>query len=184
MKLILKNVKIYGFDPKIFREFENGNKQYSVGLIISDEDKFKIDSYIFGKTNVNQDGENVFYGKSKTPIPVFDVEKKRIEKPINEVFLADVSILIDEFTPEGKDEPVRYSKCLGIHYIKSLEEGKVRLPQKTYNTFDDIFNEEENENVSAVEQTNEIDENDDDDDDDGLPWDKDGNDKKVDDSPF
>lgn len=143
MKLILKNVKIYGYDQNIFRTFENdGKKQYSVALYISDEDKAVIDSYLYNKVSVNQEGENVFYGKSKQIIPIFDTEKKRITEPVNEVFIADVSILIDEFTGH-EGETIRYSKCIGIKYLRKVENEQPKLPAKTYTDFDDIFGEEE-----------------------------------------
>jgi len=145
MKLILKNVKIYGYDQNIYRTFENDGKetkQYSVALYITDEDKAVIDSYLYNKVSVNQEGENVFYGKSKQIIPIFDTEKKRITEPVNEVFIADVSILIDEFT--GHDgESIRYSKCIGIKYLRKVENEQPKLPAKTYTDFDDIFGEEE-----------------------------------------
>jgi hypothetical protein len=144
MKVILKECKIYGYDNTIFKTFQNNGqetKQYSVALYISDADKAVIDSYLYGKVTPNAEGENVFYGKSKQPIPIFDAEKVKIEKPVNEVFIADVSILIDEFV--GKDgENIRYSKCLGIKYIKKIENEQPKLPAKTYTDFDDIFADE------------------------------------------
>jgi len=96
MKLILKNVKIYGFNPGVYKTFQNDNgetRQYSIALYISEEDKAQIDSYLFNKVSVNQEGDRIFYGKSKVQIPVFDNEKKRIIEPLNKVFFADVSIL-------------------------------------------------------------------------------------------
>jgi len=144
MKVILKDCKIYGYDSSLFKTFQNNGqetKQYSVALYITDADKAVIDSYLYGKVTPNADGENVFYGKSKQPIPIFDAEKVKIEKPVNEVFIADVSILIDEFV--GKDgENVRYSKCLGIKYIKKVENEQPKLPAKTYTDYEDIFADE------------------------------------------
>ena len=154
MKLILKDVKIYGYDPAICRTFFNEGKetkQYSVALYISTAQKAQIDTYLFDKVSVNADGDLIFYGKSKQPIPVFDAEKKRIEKPVNEVFLAEVSILIDEFT--SKDgETIRYSKCLGIKYISKVEneEAKVFVAKKEYNDYDSIFDDEEEITLPAT----------------------------------
>lgn len=152
MKLILEKVKIYGFDPAIFRTFNNDGKetkQYSVGLYISQEQRELIDSYIYGKCETTKDGEILFYGKSKQPIPVFDPEKVRIEKPINEVFLADVSILIDEFTDSKTDMQVRYSKCLGIKYVCPIANEAPRIfTQEKFETFDEIFGGE-NETTKA-----------------------------------
>jgi hypothetical protein len=145
MKVILRKVKIYGFDPNIFRVFDNAGKEtkrYSVALHISDEDRDLIDNYLFDKVSDNQDGEHVFYGKAKHPIPIFDAEKNRITIPINKVFIADVSILIDEFKPDDEDEPIRYSKCLGIHYISDIENEKPKIQQRNYESFDDIFADE------------------------------------------
>lgn len=158
MKIILKNAKIYGFDPSIYRTFDDGGKQYSVALYISGEDKAVIDQFLFNKVADNQDGEHIFYGKNKKQIPVFDKDRNRIEKPINEVFIADVSILIDEFTPKKKEtdteepEAIRYSKCLGIKYISKVENEDVKIfKQNNYENFDEIFGEEEKEEVfSAV----------------------------------
>lgn len=144
MKVILKDCKIYGYDAEIFRAFINNGKetkQYSVALYISDADKAVIDSFLYQKVSVNADGDNIFYGKAKQPIPIFDSEKVRITKPVNEVFLADVSILIDEFV-DGNGENVRYSKCLGIKYIKKVENEEPKLPAKVYTDFDDIFADE------------------------------------------
>lgn len=148
MKLILKDVKIYGYDKTICRTFFNDGKetkQYSVALYINDEQKAQIDSYLYDKVMVNVDGDFIFYGKSKQPIPIFDVEKKHIEQPVNEVFVADVSILIDEFTDKSSGEIIRYSKCLGIKYIKKVEneEPKMFVPKKEYNDFEDIFADED-----------------------------------------
>lgn len=144
MKVILKDCKIYGYDSSLFKTFTNNGqetKQYSVALYISESDKAIIDSYLYGKVTPNADGENIFYGKSKQPIPIFDAEKVKIDKPVNEVFIADVSILIDEFV--GKDgENIRYSKCLGIKYIKKVENEEPKLHAKTYTDFDDIFADE------------------------------------------
>jgi hypothetical protein len=145
MKLLLEKVRIYGFDPKIFKTFDDGKKQYNVALYISEEQKKIIDSYLFNKVSETKDGEFLFYGRSKQPIPVFDPEKKKIEKPINEVFIADVSILIDEFAPKPKYEgeevtPMRYSKCLGIKYISPLANEAPRvIIQEKFETFDEIF---------------------------------------------
>lgn len=152
MKLILKNVKIYGFDPEAHRTFDNDGKitkQYNVPLYISEEDKNLIDRYIFGKTSKNDKGEFVFYGKSKTPIPFFNADGKKIKETINEVFLADVSILIDEFKDEH-EENIRYSKCLGIKYVSKVKNEAPKMPPKTYDTYDDIFNGDD-----AIESTSE-----------------------------
>jgi hypothetical protein len=157
MKLILKSVKIYGYDPNVFRVFDNNGKetkQYSVGLYISEEDRTLIDSYIYGKCETTRDGEILFYGKSKQMIPVFDAEKNKITKPINEVFLADVSILVDEFqekdnegslkfNDDGTPLMVRYIKCLGIKYISPVANEETRMVKKGFETFDDIFSEDE-----------------------------------------
>jgi len=144
MKVILKDCKIKGYDSSLFRTFQNNGqetKQYSVALYITDADKAVIDSYLYGKVTPNEEGENVFYGKSKQPIPIFDAEKVKIDNPVNEVFIADVSILIDEFV--GKDgEKIRYSKCLGIKYIKKVENEQPKLPAKTYTDYEDIFADE------------------------------------------
>lgn len=160
MKLILKDVKIYGFDSASCRTFVNDgkeSKQYSVALYISAEQKAQIDTYLFDKVSVNADGDFIFYGKSKQPIPIFDSEKNRIEKPVNEVFLAEVSILIDEFTPKPKFEgeivePIRYSKCLGIKYISKVEneEAKIFAARNEYNTYDDIFSDGEELTLPAT----------------------------------
>jgi hypothetical protein len=153
MKVILKNVKIFGFDSNIFRNNSFAGKEskdYSVALYVTDDDKAVIDSYLYGKVSVNAEGENIFYGKSKQPIPVFDQEKNRVPSPINEVFLADVSILIDEFQPADGDA-IRYSKCLGIKYLKKVENEQPKLPVKTFDTFDDIFADEE---TLVIEQPN------------------------------
>lgn len=142
MKILLEKVKIYGFDPNVFKTFTNNGfetKQYSVGLYISEEQKFLIDSYIYGKCETTKDGEILFYGKNKQPIPVFDQNKQKIEKPVNEVFLADVSILIDEFT-DKQGSQVRYSKCLGIRYVSPVANEAPRvIVQEKYETYDDIF---------------------------------------------
>jgi len=144
MKVILKDCKIYGYDSNLFKTFKNNGqetKQYSVALYITDADKAVIDSYLYGKVTPNADGENVFYGKSKQPIPIFDAEKVKIEKPINEVFMANVSIVIDEFVRKD-GENIRYSKCLGIKYIKKVENEQPKLPAKTYTDYEDIFADE------------------------------------------
>ena len=149
MKILLEKVKIYGYDPNIFKTFTNNGvetKQYSVGLYISEEQKFLIDSYIYGKCETTKDGEILFYGKNKQPIPVFDQNKQKIEKPVNEVFLADVSILIDEFTDKN-GEQIRYSKCLGIKYISPVAGESTRVVSQTkYETYDEIFGGNEAQN--------------------------------------
>lgn len=154
MKLVLEKVKIYGFDPSICRVFTNDGvekRDYSVGLYISGEQKALIDSYIFDKVAITKDGEFLFYGKNKQPIPVFDIAKNRIENPINEVFMADVSILIDEFQPKDKEYPVRYSKCLGIKYLSPVANETPRIVvQEKYETFDQIFSEEEQKDIFAA----------------------------------
>lgn len=145
MKLILKNVKIYGFDSTIFRTFNNDGKetkQYSVALYISKEDKSEIDKYLYNKVNQNEEGEFIFYGKSKQPIPIFNTEKNKITQPLNEVFIADVSIIINEFEND-KGEKIRYSKCLGIKYLHKIENEQPKLPTRTYDNYDDIFSDEE-----------------------------------------
>lgn len=154
MKLILKDVKIYGYDKTICRTFVNDGKetkQYSVALYITEEDKAKIDQYLYNKVSVNQDGENIFYGKSKQPIPIFTAEKQPILEPVNEVFIAEVSILIDEFEDKATGETIRYSKCLGIKYVKKVEneEPKIFVPKKEYNDFDEIFADEEEITIPA-----------------------------------
>jgi len=152
MKVILRDCKIYGYDSSLFKTFINNGqetKQYSVALYISENDKAIIDSFLYNKVSVNAEGENIFYGKSKQPIPIFDAEKVKIDKPVNEVFLADVSILIDEFV--GKDgDNIRYSKCLGIKYIKKVENEEPKLPAKTYTDFDDIFADETELVIPAI----------------------------------
>ena len=154
MKLILKDVKIYGYDKNICRTFVNDGKetkQYSVACYITEEDKAKIDQYLYNKVATNQDGDFIFYGKSKQPIPIFTADKQPILEPVNEVFIAEVSILIDEF--EGKDgENIRYSKALGIKYISKVEneEPKIFVPKKEYNDFDDIFADEEELTIPAT----------------------------------
>ena len=154
MKLILKDVKIYGYDKEICRTFTNDGKetkQYSVACYITEEDKAKIDTYLYNKVTQNQDGDFIFYGKSKQPIPIFTAEKQPILQPVNEVFVAEVSILIDEFKDNKTGEIVRYSKCLGIRYIKKVEneEPKIFVPKKEYNDFDDIFADEEELTIPA-----------------------------------
>ena len=156
MKLILKDVKIYGYDKSICRTFNNDGKetkQYSVACYITDEDKAKIDTYLYNKVSTNQDGEHIFYGKSKQPIPIFTAEKEPILEPVNEVFIAEVSILMDEFEDKAKNEMVRYSKCLGIKYIKKIEneEPKIFIPIKEYNDFDSIFEDEEELTIPAIQ---------------------------------
>ena len=156
MKLILKDVKIYGYDKSICRTFNNDGKetkQYSVACYITEEDKAKIDTYLYDKVSTNNDGEHIFYGKSKQPIPIFTAEKEPILEPVNEVFIAEVSILIDEFEDKAKCETVRYSKCLGIKYISKVEneEPKIFVPIKEYNTFDDIFADEEELTIPATQ---------------------------------
>ena len=146
MKLILKDVKIYGYDKNI----KDAYGKFGTALYITDEDKSKIDQYLYNKVSTNQDGDFIFYGKSKQPIPIFTADKQPILEPVNEVFIAEVSILIDEF--EGKDgENIRYSKALGIKYIKKVEneEVKVFVPKKEYNEFDDIFADEEELTIPA-----------------------------------
>lgn len=153
MKLILKNVKIYGFDPESYRTFDNDGKsvkQYQVPLYISEDDKNLIDGYIFGKTSKNDKDEFVFYGKAKTPIPFFDADGKKKAEVVNEVFIADVSILIDEFADQKTGEPVRYSKCLGIRYISKVENEAPKMPQKTYDTYADIFGGEDSIEASSA----------------------------------
>ena len=155
MKLILKDVKIYGYDKSICRTFVNDGKetkQYSVACYITDEDKVKIDTYLYNKVTQNQDGEHIFYGKSKQPIPIFTAEKQPILDPVNEVFIAEVSILIDVFDDKATGDTVRYSKCLGIKYIKKVEneEPKIFVPKKEYNDFDDIFADEEELDIPAT----------------------------------
>ena len=156
MKLILKDVKIYGYDKSICRTFNNDGKetkQYSVACYITDEDKAKIDTYLYNKVSTNQDGEHIFYGKSKQPIPIFTAEKQPISEPVNEVFIAEVSILIDEFEDKATGDTVRYSKCLGIKYIKKIEneEPKIFVPQRQYTKFDDIFADEEELTIPATQ---------------------------------
>ena len=156
MKLILKDVKIYGYDKSICRTFPNDGKetkQYSVACYITEEDKEKIDTYLYNKVSTNQEGDHIFYGKSKQPIPIFTAEKQPILEPVNEVFIAEVSILIDEFEDKAKNEMVRYSKCLGIKYISKVEneEPKIFVPIKEYNTFDDIFADEEELTIPATQ---------------------------------
>jgi hypothetical protein len=153
MKIVLEKVKIYGFDPESFKTFTNNgkeSKQYSVALYISQEQRNLIDSYIYGKCELTKDNEIVFSGKSKQPIPLFDPEKKKIEKAINKVFIADVSILIDEFT--NKDgETIRYSKCLGIKFISLVENEEPRIIAKnSYETYDQIFGESEKDNKNEL----------------------------------
>lgn len=154
MKLLLEKVKIYGFDPTTYKSFTNTDentgavtesKQYNVPLYISGEQRALIDSYIYGKCETTKDGEILFYGKSKQPIPVFDQERNKIEKPITDVFLADVSLLIDEFNDKKTGNPVRYSKCLGIKYLSKVENEQARIfVQEKYETFDEIFGNAEN----------------------------------------
>jgi len=153
MKIILRGVKIYGYDPNSFKEFNNEGKttnQYSAPLYISQADRDLIDSYIYGKCETTKDGENLFYGKNKNPISVFDTEKVKIETPINEVFIADVSILIDEF--KNKDGgTIRYSKCLGIHYLSKVENEEPKIiVQEKYETYDAIFTEDIETKSSSV----------------------------------
>ena len=155
MKLILKDVKIYGYDKSICRTFNNDGKetkQYSVACYITEEDKAKIDTYLYNKVSTNQDGEHIFYGKSKQPIPIFTAEKQPILEPVNEVFIAEVSVLIDEFT-DDKGDTIRYSKALGIKYISKVEneEPKIFVPQKEYNDFDSIFADEEELTIPATQ---------------------------------
>lgn len=146
LKLTLRGVKIYGFDPTIYKIFDNDgkqSKQYSVMLSISLQDKETINSYLFNKVSETQDGEFIFYGKSKTEIPVFNSEtKERIKEPINEVFLADVVILIDEFTPENGDT-LRYSKCLAIKYLSKIENEKPKIQAKPLENYEDFFDDGE-----------------------------------------
>ena len=146
LKLTLKGAKIYGFDPTIYKTFENdgkSTKQYSVMLAISLQDKQTIDSYLFNKVSENQDGEFIFYGKSKAEIPVFNAAtKERIKEPINEVFLADVVILIDEFTPEN-GETLRYSKCMAIKYLSKVENEKPKIQAKPLENYEDFFDDGE-----------------------------------------
>jgi len=145
MKIILRDVKIYGYDPNNFKEFENEGKitrQYSAPLYISQADRDLIDLYIYGKCETTRDGEILFYGKNKQPIPVFDAERIKIKTPINEVFLADVSILIDEYVKKD-GETNRYSKCLGIHYLSKVENEEPKIIVKEeFKTYDDIFAED------------------------------------------
>lgn len=159
MKIVLEKVKIYGFDPSSFRVDSYSKKQYSVCLYISQEQKETIDMWIldsFGKSYVseNRDGDLIFYGKNKQPIPVFDQNKVKIEKPINEVFIADVSILIDVFNKideSGNEKSIRYSKCLGIKYLSPVANETPRIVvQEKYETFDQIFSEEEQKDIFAA----------------------------------
>lgn len=141
MKILLEKVKIYGYDPNIKDQFD----KYSVGLYISQEQRNEIDQYIYGKCATTKDGEILFYGKNKQPIPVFDQNKQKIEKPVNEVFLADVSILIDEFT-DKQGSQVRYSKCLGIRYVSPVANEAVRvIVHEKYETYEDIFDADKTE---------------------------------------
>jgi len=167
MKIVLEKVKIYGFDPESFKTFtNNGNetKQYSVALYISQEQRDLIDSYIYGKCELTKDNEIVFYGKSKQPIPLFDSEKKKIEKAINKVFIADVSILIDEFQERDKDTKelifnqdgspsmIRYSKCLGIKFISLVENEQARTSNREkYDTYDEIFGDDNSNSIQKNE---------------------------------
>jgi len=181
MKLILKNVKIYGFDPESHRTFDNDGKttkQYNVPLYISEDDKNLIDGYIFDKTSKNDKDEFVFYGKSKTPIPFFDADGKKKNEVINEVFLADVSILIDEFVDPKTDENIRYSKCLGIRYVSKVENEAPKIPQKTYDTYSDIFGGEDSIEATSVNKPTPTPVFND------LPWDANGNEIKKEDAPF
>ena len=57
--------------------------------------------------------------------------------------MADVSILIDEFTGGPLGETIRYSKCLGIKYLQKVEGEQPKMQQKVYEDFDDIFSDEE-----------------------------------------
>jgi hypothetical protein len=142
MKLILKNCKIYGYDPNNFRVFDNDGKetkQYSVPLYVSDEDRDLLDSYIYGKVDNNADGEHIFYGKNKMPIPIFDPEKNKITDQINKVFIADVSILVDEFEDKKTGQNVRYSRCLGIKITSYIETEQPKITTSQPTTFDEIF---------------------------------------------
>lgn len=153
MKILLEKVKIYGYDPNIKDQFE----KYSVGLYISEAQRNEIDQYIYGKCATTKDGEILFYGKNKQPIPVFDQNKQKIEKPINEVFLADVSILIDEFT-DKQGSQVRYSKCLGIRYVSPVANEAVRvIVQEKYETFEEIFGNGNIENFDIDEALSNMD---------------------------
>lgn len=144
LKITLKDVKIYGLDPTIYKTFENDGKptkQYLVPLYISESDKNVIDSYLYGKVSKNADGEFLFYGKSKIEIPVFNLQKERIKEPINEVFIADVALLIDEFV-NNVGENVRYSKCLAIKYKSKVENEKPKIQEKPLENYEDFFGDE------------------------------------------
>lgn len=147
MKIVLEKVKIKYFNPK------KGNKKvfdgvesisYDVMLFISEQHKQTIDTYIYGKCETTKDGEILFYGKSKNPIPFFDQNRQRIEMAIIKPFFADVSILIDEFTDKKTGQPIRYSKCLGIKFVEFTGEESTFKEAETYETFDEIFGDSEN----------------------------------------
>lgn len=150
LKLTLKGAKIYGFDPNIKDKYGKFGTQVS----ISEADKIQIENYLFGKVKENQDGEHLFDAKSRSEIFVFNKEKQPIKEPINEVFFADISILIDEFQSkdennelefesDGSPKMVRYSKCLAIKYLSKVENEKPKIQAKPLENYEDFFDDGE-----------------------------------------
>ena len=159
LRFTLKNVKVLGFDPSI----KNKYGKFSALSNISDEDADKINSFIFGKVAKNQDGENVFYLDSRTEIFIFDENKKRITEPINHTFLANASVLIDEFqskdenknleyNDDGTPKIIRYIKTEAIKYISEIKGEATKMVQRARDNYDDFFADEEELTIPAISQ--------------------------------
>lgn len=154
MKIILDRVKIKYYNPSKGREsVYNGQTtvNYDVAIFVRPEHKTLIDTYLFKKCEPTKDGELLFYGRSKQPIPIFDQGRKKIEGVMTCPFWADVSVLIDDFKKENSD-PIRYSKCLGIKFLEYTGEPSVIQQTEKFETYDEIFGTEANEIASEPPQ--------------------------------
>jgi hypothetical protein len=140
MKVTLKEVKfIMGFDSKLKDKFG----KFSHMTVVSDEAKELMGTYMYNQVKTNAQGENIFYVRASQEFLAFDKDKKVIAAPINEVFLADVRIEINEFQSkndgvlefesDGSPKMVRFYKCIGIEYIKKVENEDQKVAKK----FDD-----------------------------------------------
>jgi len=154
---VFDNVKIYGYDPN---HEPDQYGYYSVTLYISQEQKDFINDFVYGKCDINKDGEIIYRAKSKKQIPLFDSLKNEIKTGVD-TFMANVSLLFDEFTND-KDETIRYIKPLAIKYIFLVPNEAVRIYVKEeFKSYDDCFPEESNEpktqpDFSAMQKPGEI----------------------------
>ena len=158
MKLILKDVKIYGYDPskecnKAEKISKNGKpfNVYSLRVKITEKDKNIIDQYLYNKVDVNAEGEFLFWlNKPFDPIPLFDSENKLSKEPINDTFIANVSLELED--KEHNGEIKRFCECKGIKFIKKSESetGSIII-QKREEKYEDIFPDEEEITIPATQ---------------------------------